>query len=259
MYASNYLEAAVLNAFRGQTFTAPSAVYVALYLSDPGETGTSGTEVSYSGYQRQVVTFSEPAAEAGGIGIKNVSQITFPTPEQAAGTIQWVAIMDSQVGGNQLCRSELTRYLTIGEKEPPVFLPGDISFYATGNFSKSFKTRFLNTLRGVSLAGFIPYYSLFNGDPENGGSELSGDNYTRVPLSFAAPSEQESGQLLISNNTLASFNYPTTDWGHWSYSAIYDASTSGNPVSIVKRTIEKDILIGYMPTISPGAIKIGLN
>ena len=30
MYASNYLEAAVLNAMRGQTFTAPSAVYVAL-------------------------------------------------------------------------------------------------------------------------------------------------------------------------------------------------------------------------------------
>lgn len=259
MYASNYLEAAVLNAMRGQTFTAPSAVYVALYLSDPGEAGTSGTEVSYSGYQRQTVTFSEPATEAGGIGFKNISQITFPTPEQAAGTIQWIAIMDSQVGGNQLCRAELTEPLTIGAGEPPVFLPGDIFFYLTGNFSKAFKTRILNTFRGTSLAGFTPHFALYNGDPESGGSELSGDNYARVSLAFSSPAEQESGQLMIQTSKASSFNRPTTDWGNWSYSAIYDAASSGNPIATVKRATAKDIKRGYMPTIAAGAVKIGLN
>lgn len=259
MYASNYLEAAVLNALRGQTYTAPSAVYVALYLSDPGESGTSGTEVDYAGYQRQVVTFSEPAAEASGIGFKNLSQITFPTPSNDAGTIQWIAIMDSQIGGNQLCRAELTEPLSIGKDEPPVFLPGDISFYLTGNFAKAFKTKVLNTMRGISLTGFNPYFALYNGDPENGGSELSGDNYARVRLSFAAPSEQESGQLLIQTSQAASFNRPTTDWGNWSYSAVYDSASSGNPVALVKRVTAKEIKRGYMPTIAAGAVKIGLN
>lgn len=259
MYASNYLEAAVLNALRGQTFTAPSAVYVALYLSDPGESGTTGTEVSYSGYQRQPITFSEPAAEAGGIGFKNLSQITFPTPSNDAGTIQWIAIMDSQIGGNHLCRAELTEPLAIGKDEPPVFLPGDVSFYLTGNFSKAFKTRVLNTFRGVSLAGFSPYFALYNGDPENSGAELSGDNYARVKLTFAAPAEQESGQLLIQTSLSVSFNRPTTDWGNWSYSAIYDSASSGNPVATVRRSVAKEIKRGYMPTIAAGAVKVGLN
>lgn len=259
MYASNYLEAAVLNALRGQTFTAPSAVYVALYLSDPGESGVSGTEVSYAGYQRKPVTFSEPAPESGGIGFKNLSQITFETPNTEGGTVQWVAIMDSQIGGNQLCRAELIEPLIIGKGEPPVFLPGDISFYLTGNLSKAFKTRVLNTFRGSSLTGFTPHLSLYNGDPESGGSELSGDNYERVSLTFSSPSEQESGQLMIQTSRSASFNRPTTDWGNWSYSVIYDAASSGNPVVVVKMPQQKTIKRGYMPTIAEGAVKIGLN
>ena len=259
MYASNYLETAVLNTMRGQTFTAPSSVYVALYLSDPGETGTGGTEVSYAGYQRQSIMFSEPASEAGGIGFKNLSQITFPTPEQAAGTIQWIGIMDSQVGGNQLCRAELTEPLNIGSGEPPVFLAGDIVFYLTGNFSTAYKTRILNVFRGTSLTGFTPYFALYNGNPESGGAELSGDNYSRVALTFASPAEQESGQLMIENSAPASFNRPTTDWGVWSYSAIYNSTSSGEPVMFVQRTQQKEIKRGYMPTIASGAIKIGLN
>lgn len=259
MYASNYLEAAVLNALRGQTFTAPSAVYVALYLSDPGESGGSGTEVNYDGYVRQPVVFSEPASEAGGIGFKNISQISFAKPTAAAGTIQWIGIMDSQVGGNQLCRAELTEPLTIGSGEPPVFLPGDISFYLTGSFSRAFKTRILNTFRGTSLSGFTPHFALYNGDPESGGSELSGDNYARVALTFSSPAEQESGQLMIQTSQASSFNRPTTDWGTWSYSAIYDAATSGNPVATMKRAVAKEIKRGYMPTIADGAVKVGLN
>lgn len=259
MYASNYLESAILNLFRGQTFTAPASVYVALYLSDPKESGQGGTEVSYSGYQRQKITFSEPAAEASGVGVKNITQITFPEPEAAAGTITWIGIMDSQVGGNQLCRAELTEPLTIGANEPPVFLVGDIMFYLTGNFSTSFKTKVLNTMRGVSATGFTPYFALYNGNPDSGGAELSGDNYARAALTFSSPSEQESGQLVIQNSQASNFNRPTTSWGTWNYSAVYDAASAGNPVAYVQRTEAKEIKRGYMPTIASGAIKIGLN
>lgn len=259
MYATNYFESAVLNAFRGQTFTAPTTVYVALYLSDPTETGTAGTEVSYSGYQRQSITFSEPAPETGGIGFKNLTQITFPEPETAAGTITWIGILDSQVGGNMLCRAELTEPLMVEANEPPVFLPGDIMFYLNGNFSTNFKTKVLNVMRGTSLPGFSPFFSLFNGNPESGGAELSGDNYSRASLVFSSPSEQESGQLLIQNSQASNFNRPTTSWGTWSYSVIYDSKSSGNPVAYIQRTSPKEIKRGYMPTIAVGAVKVGLN
>ena len=84
MYACDYLENGVLNALRGVTFTAPAKCYLALYLNDPGESGGAGTEVSYPGYKRMEISFSAPADSNGGIGIQNLTDITFPTPAAAA-------------------------------------------------------------------------------------------------------------------------------------------------------------------------------
>ena len=50
MYACDYLENGVLNTLRGITFPAPAKVYLALYISDPGESGASGVEAAYTGY-----------------------------------------------------------------------------------------------------------------------------------------------------------------------------------------------------------------
>ena len=72
MYASDYLETGFLNVLRGMTFTAPAKCYLALFLNDPGESGTIGTEIAYAGYARKAIDFSEPAAINGGIGIQNL-------------------------------------------------------------------------------------------------------------------------------------------------------------------------------------------
>ena len=71
MYATDYFETMMLNTLRGTNATAPTKVYMGLFLSNPGETGAGGTEVSYSGYQRQEVSFSSPAVMSGGIGLQN--------------------------------------------------------------------------------------------------------------------------------------------------------------------------------------------
>ena len=118
MYACDYLETGFL---RGVTFAAPTKVYLALFLNDPGDSGAAGTEISYAGYARMEIAFSEPAASNGGIGIQNLSDITFAAPADPAGTVTHIAIMDSLVGGNMLARSELTESLVIGANEP---LPG---------------------------------------------------------------------------------------------------------------------------------------
>ena len=210
MYACDYLENGVLNVLRGVTFAAPAKVYLALYLNDPGEDGASGTEVSYAGYKRIEIDFSSPAETNGGIGVQNLEDITFPTPVTAAGTITHVGILDSLAGGNMLCRGELVEPLVIGADEPPVFLAGDVLFYLTGNLSRAWKTKVLNILRGQSIQGIAPYFSLWNGSPEAGGSELSGDNYARTALTFGAPAEQTSGQIIARNSVATSFIRPST-------------------------------------------------
>lgn len=259
MYACNHLENGVLNALRGVTFTAPAKCYLAIFLNDPGESGAGGTEVSYTGYKRIEVDFSAPADYSGGIGVQNLTDIVFPTPGQAAGTVTHVGVMDSIVGGNMLARGELIEPLVIGTGEPPVFLAGDVLFYLTGNLSKAWKAKVLNVFRGQSINGITPYFSLWNGSPEQSGSELSGDNYQRVPITFGAPTEQDSGQIIARNSVAASFPRPSTAWGTWDHSALYSAAASGEPVFIKPLTEAIELRRGYMPTIAEGAVEVGLN
>lgn len=259
MYACDYLENGVLNVLRGVTFTAPAKCYLALFLNDPGESGADGTEVSYAGYKRIEIDFSAPADTNGGIGIQNLTDITFPTPVAAAGTITHIGVLDSLTAGNMLARGELVEPLVIGAEEPPVFLAGDVLFYLTGNLSKAWKTKVLNLFRGQSIQGIAPYFSLWNGSPEAAGAELSGDNYARVALTFGAPAEQTSGQIIAKNSAAAAFNRPSTAWGTWTHSAIYSASSSGEPVYIKALVESVELKKGYMPTIAEGAIEVGIN
>ena len=251
MYACDYLENGVLNALRGVAFAAPSRCYLALFLNAPGESGTVGTEVSYTGYQRMAVEFSAPADANGGVGVQNLADITFPTPPAAAGTITHIGVMDSLVGGNMLARNELVEPLSIGAEEPPVILAGDALFYLAGDLSRAWKVKVLNLFWGQSLQGVTPYYSLWNGDPEASGVELSGDNYQRAALGFAAPVEQPSGQVTARNASAASFPRPTTP--------IYTAATAGEPIWVKARTEVKEIKRGYMPRIAEGSVVVGLN
>lgn len=259
MYACDYLEQGFLNVLRGNTFAAPSKCYLGLFLNDPGESGTSGTEISYPGYTRMEIVFSEPATINGGVGIQNISDITFNAPADAAGTVTHIGIMDSLTGGNMLARGELTESLIVGAQEPPVFLSGDILFYLSGSMSNAYKAKLLGVFRGTSVQGLQPCFALWNGSPEASGSELSGDNYARVPIRFSAPAEQASGQLIITNSVATTFNRPSTAWGTWTHCAIYSAASGGEPIYIQALTESIQIKKGYMPTIEPGALKVGLN
>lgn len=259
MFACNFLENGVLNVLRGITFAAPAKCYLGLYLNDPGESGTAGSEVNYPGYKRMEIEFSAPADSNGGLGVQNLTDITFPTPSAAVGTITYVGVLDSLSGGNMLVRGELVEPLVIGKDEPPVFLAGDVLFYLTGNLSKAWKTRVLNVLRGQSIQGVTPHFSLWSGSPEASGAELSGDNYQRVPLTFGAPAEQASGQVIVKNSVAASFPRPTTAWGTWSWSAIYSAPVSGEPIFLKVLTEPVELKRGYMPTIAAGAVEVGIN
>lgn len=96
---SNYLENVIINHFLRNTATSsPSAVYLALYTTDPTDADT-GTEVSGGSYARQAITFSAPSNGS----TSNSSTITFPTATGNWGTITHMGIRDASSGG--ICSS----------------------------------------------------------------------------------------------------------------------------------------------------------
>jgi hypothetical protein len=118
---SNYLENKVLDhVFGGVAYTAPATLYVGLFTSSPGETG-SGTEVSGGSYARQTIAFTVTGSQAS-----NTAAVEFPTATASWGTITFAAIYDASSGGNLLAYGALTTSKTIDN--------GDVFRIPAGDF-----------------------------------------------------------------------------------------------------------------------------
>lgn len=258
MYATNYLEKAFLNIMKNITLVAPQEVYAGLYITNPGEEG-KGVELNYPGYERQVVIFNNASESDGQIQIKNTNQINFPASENDAGTVTYIGISDSKIGGNMLAYGKLVEDLDINAGEAPVLMAEEILVFSTGQLSKAYKKKLLHVFKGESINGIEPHLALFNGDPENGGAELLGDNYERALIEFKAPEENSSGQSVISNSNEVIFNRPSTDWGAWNHTVIMDNKTNGEPIWIYNRGVIKELKRGYMPKANVGALKFAIN
>lgn len=101
---SNYLENKVLDHTLGTTaYTKPTAVYIALFTSDPTEAGT-GAEVSGGGYARKQATFG---AASGG-SASNSAEVLFDVASASWGTITHVGIYDAATAGNLLWHGALS-------------------------------------------------------------------------------------------------------------------------------------------------------
>ena len=77
---TNYMETKMLNAMRGTAAAAPASIWVGMFLSGPGESGTGGTEVSYEGYVRQQLQLTAPTASGNTVSCANSEALVFPTP-----------------------------------------------------------------------------------------------------------------------------------------------------------------------------------
>jgi hypothetical protein len=118
---SNFLENKVLGHVFGATpYTAPATLYVGLFTSNPGETG-SGTEVSGGSYARQTIAFTVTGSQAS-----NTAAVEFPTATASWGTITYAAIYDAVSGGNLLAYGALTTSKTIDN--------GDVFRIPAGDF-----------------------------------------------------------------------------------------------------------------------------
>lgn len=259
MYASNYFENLMLNLMRGQSITAPANLYLALFLSNPSDTGSEGTEITYSGYQRMPITFSAPAASGSGLSMQNTSLITFAESTVSAGSVTYVAVYDSLTGGNMWLYGQLDTPLNVQPNVSPVFRAGSVTWIWTGNLSTYYRTAIMNSLRGTNVSGFSPYLAFCSGDPTGSGNEFSGNNYARVAVTMTAPTQQSSGTAQSQNSSDVISPIATGAWGVYDTAAIYDASSSGNAFMVIPTGNSYTINTGYSITCQSGSLQVNVN
>ena len=123
MSLSNTFETHILNyVFTTTSVTRPTAWYIALFTSDPTDTGSAGTEVSTgTGYARTAVTFSVTADTA-----TNTAAVEFPAASGGNwGTISHIGVMTASSGGDMIVHSALTTAKAIND--------GDVFRIPTGD------------------------------------------------------------------------------------------------------------------------------
>jgi len=140
---TNYLENQLIDhLFRARSFTAPSALYIALHTGDPGETGANNevsvTDTGYGreqydpGYTNWLGTGAETTdVDSAGTGgaTSNRVQVTMNTPTGGTnwGQCSHFSIWDAATSGNCLWYGSLTAPKTINQGDPaPYFAIGDI-------------------------------------------------------------------------------------------------------------------------------------
>lgn len=138
---SDYLENKVIDhILRGQAFTAPATIYVALLTAAPSDAG-GGTEVTGGSYARVAVTSgltqwagtqsagSTTASSGTGGTTSNNAAVTFPAPTANWGVVTHFAIYDAATAGNLLIQSALTTSKTINSGDAaPSFAAGALTF-----------------------------------------------------------------------------------------------------------------------------------
>ena len=141
---SNYTQNKLVDWFlRGQTYTPPASIYVALDTT-AGSAAACGTEVTGGSYARVAVTSSlanwagtqgagTTVASNGTSGeTSNNVAITFPAPTAAWGSIVGFCFFDASTGGNELLYAPLTVSKTVNSGDAaPSFAAGSLTWTLT--------------------------------------------------------------------------------------------------------------------------------
>jgi hypothetical protein len=136
---SDYLENNLIDfIFRGQSFAAPSTIYVGLSTSDCSDASV-GTEVTGGSYARVAVTSSltnwagtqgsgsTTASSGTAGGTSNNNAITFPTPSANWGTVTHWFLSTASTGGNLLFCAALSSSKTINSGDTVSFAAGALT------------------------------------------------------------------------------------------------------------------------------------
>ena len=120
---SDYLEKKILDyVLRDTADWAPTAVYLSLHTSSPGE--TDGNEISGNGYSRQAIAFDAAHATNGTAANSDVE--SFTASGGSFGAITHFGIHDASTGGNLLYYGAVSPNKTIADGDTLQFAAGSI-------------------------------------------------------------------------------------------------------------------------------------
>lgn len=265
MYARDDFERMILNLAKGISINIiPAQLYVGLLLGNPGDNG-SYTEISYTGYARQLITFTEPTAGTGSHSIQNQNTITFPKSHETASRVTHIGIFTNPNAntGTMLLYGDLDEDIEVTSGVSPIFHEGNIKYTLSGKIGSTWRVRILNTLRGSTATGFTPYFACASGDVESGGTEFSGNGYQRVPITFSTPANIDASisqsPMAISNSAAIVTPYATAQWGNWSHTVVYDAAIGGYPFYLSARAQSNMIYKGGACGYDTGDLILTLN
>lgn len=105
-FSTHLAQALINHVFRGQSYTAPTSVYLAMFVADPTDNNVTANEVSGAWYARQEVT-SWAAPVGSGVSTSNSNQIVFSAVTGSAVTITHWGIYDAVTTGNLLASGVL--------------------------------------------------------------------------------------------------------------------------------------------------------
>lgn len=255
---TRYLQKKFLDHILGKaSYTMPSAVYVALFTSSPGEDGSQSNEVTGTGYARQELTSAMDATVLStGIATNNVD-VEFGTPVTDWGTISYIGIVDAISGGNVLYYEALPTSVEVDAGDtPPSFATGQINIDGTDNDRSLYLTKKLidHSLGIASYTMPTAYLGLFTASPGTGGSlsnEVSGGSYARQDLTTAMGATTLSTGIAVSTAAVT-FPAPTANWGMISYIAVLDALTNGNVLMFA--AVSDPVLIGSADPVAEFAV-----
>lgn len=137
---SDYLENKFIDwLLRGQSFTAPTDVWIGLYTATPSDAG-GGTEVTGGSYARVQVSSSlanwagtqsagsTSASSGTGGQTSNNNAITFPSPTANWGTVTHFGVFDASTSGNLLYWAALNASKTVNNGDAaPSFVAGALT------------------------------------------------------------------------------------------------------------------------------------
>lgn len=133
MSMSNTTENAVLKALLQGTdpsYRAGATQYLALFVSDPGETATLTGEADYTGYARVALT-KATAWTDGGSSFSNAALVQFGACTAGLNNISHFAVVDTASGAvNMMISGALSGTLAVSAGIQPQMSPGSISIGA---------------------------------------------------------------------------------------------------------------------------------
>lgn len=241
------VKTALLNrAFRGTSYTVPTALAWAPFSSSPAADGTGGTEITSGGAGRRTVTWGTPAAgqASNSASVAAVAGATLDLP-----LATHFALFDTAHSLPMIGFGTTSPAKQVNTGQSWTLQPGEIQLADTAQAVNTWLSYALINALYAELLGGTAYsapthifWSLWTAPPARdgtGGTEVSGTGYARVQGDMAAASAGS-----ISPSAAVNFGSAGSAWGRVPYIGAHTLVTGGSLMGLVALSAAIDISTG---------------